>query len=68
MVVFIILDQSQSANIMFGFLPPSSNDNFLNIGAATEAILAPALVLPVNEIAYIFGCCIMASPVVSPFP
>jgi hypothetical protein len=36
---------------MFGFLPPSSKDNFLNIGAAIRAILLPVSVPPVNEIA-----------------
>src|SRR5688572_5596631 len=68
MVVFIILSQSQSANMILGFLPPSPSESSLNMGAATDAILSPARVLPVNEIALICGCLIMASPVVSPRP
>ena len=54
--------------MMEGFLPPSSKDNFLNIGAAIEAICAPALVLPVNEIALIEGCFTIASPQFGPSP
>ena len=54
--------------MIFGFFPPSSNDNFLNIGAATLAICAPVEVPPVNEIALISGCSTMACPVVDPNP
>src|SRR4030095_4397989 len=67
-VIFIIFSQLQSAKMIFGFFPPNSNDNFLNIGAATDAILAPAFVLPVKEIAFISGCLMIASPVVFPLP
>ena len=54
--------------MIVGFLPPSSSDNFLNIGAAIEAIRSPALVLPVKEMALINGCLIMASPQLPPSP
>src|SRR5688572_11688447 len=67
-VSFIILSQLQSAKIMAGFFPPNSNDSFLNFGAASEAILSPARVLPVNEIALISGCFTIASPVTAPVP
>ena len=33
-----ILLQLQSAKMRLGFFPPNSKDNFLNMGAATEAI------------------------------
>ena len=54
--------------MMFGFLPPSSKDNFLNMGAATRAICAPVVVPPVNEIALILGCSTIACPVEVPNP
>ena len=54
--------------MILGFLPPSSNDNFLNIGAATLAMCAPVSVPPVNEIALISGCSTIACPVVVPKP
>jgi hypothetical protein len=41
--------------MILGFFPPSSNDNFLNFGAAILAILSPAFVLPVKEMAFIAG-------------
>src|SRR5688572_10120244 len=53
--VFTALSKSQSAKIMLGFFPPSSSDNFLNIGAATLDISAPVFVPPVNEITGIPG-------------
>ena len=53
---------------MLGFLPPNSNDNFLNMGAATDAICSPALVLPVKEMALMSGCFTMASPQCGPVP
>src|SRR5690554_5531152 len=52
----------------FGFFPPSSNDNFLNIGAAVRAICSPVFVPPVNEIALIFGWLTIASPALGPNP
>ena len=61
-VVLNISSKSQSAKIITGFLPPSSNDNFLNIGAAVRAKYSPVFVPPVNEIALIFGCFTIASP------
>ena len=54
--------------MMEGFLPPNSRDNFLNIGAATEAICAPARVLPVKDIALMEGCLTIASPQLGPSP
>src|SRR6476646_4056812 len=68
MTVFIILSQLQSSKIRLGFFPPSSSESFLNLGAATEAMRAPARVLPVNEIAFICGLLIIASPVFFPVP
>ena len=62
------MEQLQSAKMMFGFLPPNSNDSFLNLGAAIEAILSPALVLPVNDIALMAGCETIASPQPGPVP
>src|SRR4051812_3612103 len=53
---------------MFGFLPPSSSDNFLNIGAATLEISAPVFVPPVKEITGIPGCTVMALPTFGPVP
>src|SRR5688572_3530194 len=55
-VVDIIFSQSQSAKIIFGFFPPSSRESFLNMGAAIDAMRSPALVLPVNEMAFTCGC------------
>ena len=52
----------------FGFLPPNSKDNFLNIGAAVRAICSPVAVPPVKLIAFMFGCSITACPVVVPKP
>ena len=54
--------------MMLGFLPPSSNDSFLNFGAATAAILSPVDVPPVKEIALISVCSTMACPVLPPNP
>ena len=44
---------STSSRIIVAFLPPSSNDNFLNIGAAVAATDLPVTVPPVNDIALI---------------
>ena len=63
-VVFIISSKSQLSKMMFGFLPPNSNDSFLNIGAAVLAMYSPVFVPPVKEIALIFGCFTIASPTV----
>src|SRR6056300_1064803 len=60
--------KSQSAKMIFGFFPPNSNDNFLNIGAAIFAIVSPVFVLPVNEMALILGSLVMASPTLCPKP
>ena len=53
---------------MFGFFPPNSKDNFLNIGAATFAICAPVAVPPVKLMAFMSSCSIMACPVEPPKP
>lgn len=68
MVSDIILSQAQSAKMIAGFLPPSSSESFLNFGAAIDAILSPALVLPVNEMAFTSGCDTIASPAPGPVP
>ena len=54
--------------MMFGFLPPSSKESFLNIGPAVRAMYSPVLVPPVNEMALILGCLTMASPTLGPVP
>src|ERR1043166_1022326 len=48
--------------MMFGFLPPSSSETFLNNGAHASATLLPVTVPPVNEIVVIFGCAVMGAP------
>ena len=68
MVVLNISSKSQSAKMMFGFFPPNSKDNFLNMGPAVRAMYSPVLVPPVNEIALILGCLTMASPTFGPVP
>src|SRR4051812_33197832 len=54
--------------MIFGFLPPSSSDTFLNNGAAASATLRPVTVPPVNEIVPIFGCSVIAAPTFGPVP
>ena len=54
--------------MIFAFLPPSSRESFLNIGAATLAICAPVCVPPVNDIALISECEVMAEPTFGPKP
>src|SRR5438132_14121700 len=54
--------------MMFGFLPPSSSETFLNNGAAASATLQPVTVPPVNEIVPIFGCSVIAAPTFGPVP
>src|SRR5207248_6251846 len=53
---------------MFGFLPPSSSETFLNNGAHASATLRPVTVPPVNEMVLIFGCAVMAAPTLGPVP
>src|SRR5713101_7398620 len=60
--------RSASAKIMFGFLPPSSSETFLNNGAHASATFFPVTVPPVNEIVLIFGCAVMAAPTFGPAP
>src|ERR1700730_9542674 len=60
--------RSASAKMMFGFLPPSSNETFLNNGAAASATFLPVTVPPVNEIVPIFGCAVIAAPTFGPVP
>src|SRR5438270_11158395 len=54
--------------MMFGFLPPSSSDTFLNNGAHASATLRPVTVPPVNEIVLIFGCAVISAPTFGPVP
>src|SRR5688572_4352937 len=54
--------------MILGFFPPSSSDNFLNMGAAVAAIFFPVTVPPVNEIATISGCSMIACPAFGPSP
>ncbi len=58
--------RSASAKMMFGFLPPSSSDTFLNIGAQVSATFLPVTVPPVKEIVPTFGCAVMAWPTFGP--
>ena len=58
--------RSASAKMMFGFLPPSSSDTFLNIGAQVSATFLPVTVPPVNEIVPIFGCAVIGAPTFGP--
>src|SRR6476619_6562284 len=53
---------------MFGFLPPSSRETFLNNGAHASATLLPVTVPPVNEIVPIFGCAVIGEPTFGPVP
>src|SRR5690348_7024289 len=60
--------KSASANTIAGFLPPISNETFLNDLAADSAMAAPVRVDPVNETALIPGCSTIALPTESPVP
>src|SRR6266404_7160344 len=60
--------RSASAKIIFGFLPPSSSESFLNNGAAASATFLPVTVPPVNEMVLIFGCDVIAAPTFGPVP
>ncbi len=60
--------RSASAKMMFGFLPPSSSDTFLNNGAHASATLRPVAVPPVNEMVLIFGWAVIAEPTFGPVP
>src|SRR6266568_800472 len=53
---------------MFGFLPPSSNETFLNSGGQASATMRPVTVPPVNEMVLIFGCAVIAAPTFGPLP
>src|SRR5437773_8030373 len=53
---------------MFGFLPPSSRETFLNSGAHVSATFFPVTVPPVNEIVLILGCAVIAAPTFGPVP
>src|SRR5690348_1008749 len=64
----IAASRSASAKTMFGFLPPSSSETFLNIGAHASATFLPVAVPPVNEIVVIFGCAVIAAPTFGPVP
>src|SRR5437879_13453408 len=54
--------------MMFGFLPPSSSETFLNNGAHASATFLPVTVPPVNDIVPIFGCAVIAAPTFGPVP
>src|SRR5262245_12254183 len=54
--------------MMFGFLPPSSSDTFLNNGAHASATFLPVTVPPVNEMVVIFGCAVIGAPTFGPVP
>src|SRR5687768_1118048 len=54
--------------MIFGFLPPSSSESFLNIGAAVRAISSPVFVPPVNEIALTSRCPTIDAPTFGPRP
>src|SRR5207248_7434749 len=60
--------RSASAKMMFGFLPPSSSETFLNNGAAASATFFPVTVPPVNEIVVILGWAVIAAPTFGPVP
>src|SRR5438132_1430077 len=60
--------RSASAKMMFGFLPPSSSETFLNNGAHASATLRPVTVPPVNEMVLIFGWAVIAEPTFGPVP
>src|SRR5579859_2183280 len=60
--------QSQSANTSTGFLPPSSRDSFLNLGAARAAMSAPDLVPPVKDTAFTPGWSTSVVPALGPRP
>src|ERR1700736_4523285 len=64
----IAASRSASAKTMFGFLPPSSSETFLNNGAQASATFLPVAVPPVNEIVVIFGCAVIAAPTFGPVP
>src|SRR5690606_12926080 len=53
---------------MLGFFPPSSNDSFLNFGAASLAIASPVTVPPVNVMASTPGFATKAAPALLPYP
>src|SRR5580765_5283043 len=54
--------------MILGFLPPSSSESFLNIGAAARAISSPVAVPPVKEIAFTPLCPTIAEPTFAPRP
>src|SRR5262249_54190278 len=64
----IAASKSASAKFMFGFLPASSSETFLNNGAHASATFLPVAVPPVNEIVLIFGCAVIAAPTFGPVP
>mmetsp|Transcript_20157 Transcript_20157/g.71283 ORF Transcript_20157/g.71283 Transcript_20157/m.71283 type:complete len:269 (+) Transcript_20157:554-1360(+) len=64
----MVFSKSQSAKTMVGFLPPSSSDSFLNMGAAVRATWRPVTVPPVKEIIRMSSCATMAAPTSAPSP
>ena len=63
-----MVSKSQSAKMILGFFPPNSNDSFLNCGAAVRLMVSPVFVPPVNDIALISRCEVIADPVFCPEP
>ena len=63
-----IASRSISPNTMVAFLPPSSSDSRLNMGAALRAISRPVTVPPVKEMAGMSGWPTMAAPADAPSP
>src|SRR5579883_740678 len=58
----------QSSNTMFGDLPPSSSETFLNDRDASSLTRAPVAVPPVNAILATLGWVTSASPATAPYP
>src|SRR5215510_11191946 len=56
----------QSSNTMLGDLPPSSNDTFLKVLAASSLTRAPVALPPVKATLATLGCVTNGSPVTAP--
>src|SRR5699024_11923455 len=59
---------SASSKMIYGDLPPNSNDTFLKSSAAFFIILAPVGPDPVNDIILTFGCSLSGFPTPWPSP
>src|SRR3984957_7876683 len=58
----------QSSNTIFGDLPPSSSETFLNVLAASSFTLAPVALPPVKATLASFGWVTSGSPTTGPYP